>query len=76
MRRQAPKTAEIRQSRQFALTVARQVPLLQTEYCDLQLKIERSENLYIEFVALFYLIIVAFRPLAIYDTHSFEQSDR
>ena len=60
----------------FYLNVARQVLLLRMEYCDLQLKIERSENLYIEFVALFYLIIVAFRPLAIYDTHSFEQSDR
>ena len=68
--------AEIRHGLGFYLNVARQVLLLRMEYCDLQLKIERSENLYIEFVALFYLIIVAFRPLAIYDTHSFEQSDR
>ena len=68
--------AEIGHGLGFYLNVARQVLLLRMEYCDLQLKIERSENLYIEFVALFYLIIVAFRPLAIYDTHSFEQSDR
>ena len=68
--------AEIGHGLGFCLDVARHVLLLRMEYCDLQLKIERSENLYIEFVALFYLIIVAFRPLAIYDTHSFEQSDR
>ena len=68
--------AEIGHGLGFCPDVARQVLLLRMEYCDLQLKIERSENLYIEFVALFYLIIVAFRPLAIYDTHSFEQSDR
>jgi hypothetical protein len=65
--------AEIGHGLGICLGVARQVLLLRMEYCDLQLKIEWSENLYIEFVALLYLIIVAFRPLAIYDTHSFEQ---